>query len=123
MGTLTGKGKSPPANIDGGAGGLEAQDGVQGRAGGKSSIAKKAVPDIVTVAREAFRSRGFSYVSELFVYVDAEGRDYVTCQGLERAVKSLKLETVFSVQDLMTAVGVKVCVCGRVYDCILIAPF
>lgn len=123
MGTLSGKGKSPPAIIDGGAGRLEAHGGVQGRAGGKHSVAKKPVPDIVAVAREAFRSRGFSYVSELFVYVDAEGRDHVTCQGMERAVKSLKLETIFSVQDLMTAVGVKVCLCQRVYDCSLVPAF
>jgi hypothetical protein len=41
---------------------------------------KKAAADVVRGARDAFRTRGFATVAELFVWVDAEGRDYVTSQ-------------------------------------------
>jgi hypothetical protein len=41
---------------------------------------KKAAAEVVRSAREAFKTRGFANVAELFVWVDAEGRDYVTCQ-------------------------------------------
>jgi hypothetical protein len=61
----------------------------------------------VRVAREAMKTRGFSNVAELFVFVDAEGRDYVTRQAVERTVRSLKIESLIRMQDLLSAIGLR----------------
>jgi hypothetical protein len=73
---------------------------VPGKGGGK-------MDDCVRGAREAMKARGFSNVAELFVFVDAEGRDYVTRQAVERAVRSLKVESLIRTQDVLAAIGLR----------------